>query len=244
LLFCPEFRGFMLGIKNLKALVHESLQEQVNDLPRLTPSSHTLKITGYDAKAVVLDAILVFLLIIKVYPLVLKKVQRVTLPVFGLIIFGFILIYLTRHPVATANVQTVAQSSHLPVIQETIKTNAAPKFQWPVGGTMSQRFWWGHRGIDIPNAIGTPVRPLAKGRVVLAGWDGGYGYSVVVKHADGFTSRYAHLAVVLVKVNDEVSETTFVGTVGATGVVTGAHLHFELLWHEESVDPEQFLPEK
>lgn len=234
----------MLGIKNLRTLVRKSLEEQVNDLPRLTPNAHTLKITGYDSKAVILDAILVFLFVIKAYPAVAKKIQRVTFPVLGLILFTLILIYLTRHPVATANVQTVAQPTKLATIKESIKTNAAPNFQWPINGALSQKFWWGHTGIDIPNAIGTSVFPVAEGKVVLASWDGGYGNSVVIKHADGFTSRYAHLANILVKVGDDVEATRVVGTVGATGIVTGAHLHLELIWHDEKVDPEQFLPSR
>ena len=233
----------MLGITNLRALIKKSLDEQVNDLPRTTPNAHTLKTTGYDARAVVLDAILVFLFLSKVYPTVAKKVKKAASPLTAAFILVLVFFILSHTPLAAANVQAGTSTNQLPVISESIKTNAAPLFKWPVGGYISQHFWFGHRAVDLPNPIGTAVQPVAEGVVIFAGWEkDGYGNSIVIQHADGFSSRYAHLSKIFVKVGSKVDSKTIIADTGASGQVTGPHLHFELLWYGVQVDPEKFLP--
>lgn len=98
-----------------------------------------------------------------------------------------------------------------------------------------------HGGIDLAAAYGTEVPAAAAGTVVTAGEQGGYGLTVVVRHAGGFESRYAHLASLDVKPGDTVAQGQQVGRVGSTGRSTGPHLHFEVAQAGRRVDPEQFV---
>ena len=82
----------------------------------------------------------------------------------------------------------------------------------------------------------------ASGRVVSAGPAGDYGLSVVVEHADGLRTRYAHLSSVLVGAGDDVTEGQAVGLAGHSGRATGTHLHFEVIGAGGNpLDPEQFV---
>jgi murein DD-endopeptidase MepM/ murein hydrolase activator NlpD len=86
-----------------------------------------------------------------------------------------------------------------------------------------------HDGFDIAKPWGTPVLPARSGKVVEAGWTEGYGMLIVIRHADGATTRYGHLSKILVKVGDVVQRgKTLIGRVGSTGLSTGPHLHFEV----------------
>jgi murein DD-endopeptidase MepM/ murein hydrolase activator NlpD len=86
-----------------------------------------------------------------------------------------------------------------------------------------------HLGIDIPKPYGTPVFPSRSGIVVEQGWHEGYGLLVIIRHPDGFTTRYGHLSRILVKVGQLVQRgRTLIGKVGSTGISTGPHLHFEM----------------
>jgi murein DD-endopeptidase MepM/ murein hydrolase activator NlpD len=86
-----------------------------------------------------------------------------------------------------------------------------------------------HDGFDIPRPWGTPVYPSRSGRVVYAGWMGGYGNLIILRHSDGATTRYGHLSKILVKVGEFVVRgRTLIGRVGSTGLSTGPHLHFEV----------------
>jgi murein DD-endopeptidase MepM/ murein hydrolase activator NlpD len=85
-----------------------------------------------------------------------------------------------------------------------------------------------HTGVDLAASSGSPVSPAARGTVIAAGYDGPYGYKVVVQHDDRSTTWYAHLSSISVNVGDRVSNSSTLGTVGSTGNVTGPHLHLEL----------------
>ncbi|MDQ0994283.1 peptidoglycan DD-metalloendopeptidase family protein [Streptomyces sp. V3I7] len=85
-----------------------------------------------------------------------------------------------------------------------------------------------HTGVDFPVPTGTSVHAVAAGRVVDAGWGGSYGYQVVIRHADGRYSQYAHLSAISVRTGQEVSVGRRIGRSGATGNATGPHLHFEV----------------
>jgi murein DD-endopeptidase MepM/ murein hydrolase activator NlpD len=85
-----------------------------------------------------------------------------------------------------------------------------------------------HTGVDFPVATGTSVRAVSSGHVVSAGWGGSYGYQVVVRHADGRYSQYAHLSAISVRAGQNVATGQRIGRSGATGNVTGPHLHFEV----------------
>ena len=98
-----------------------------------------------------------------------------------------------------------------------------------------------HGGIDFVAPEGTAVRATAPGTVVAAGWNGGYGQMVEIRHADGITTRYAHLSAVLVPQGARVAAGNLIGRVGSTGRSTGPHLHYETRRGGEPVDPARFL---
>ena len=73
--------------------------------------------------------------------------------------------------------------------------------------------------------------------MVFSGPNGGYGNSVVIEHANGVSTRYAHLSAPLVKVGDQVTDGQRIGLVGHTGRATGPHVHYEVLAQGQAVDP-------
>ncbi|MEU1319970.1 transglycosylase family protein [Streptomyces tibetensis] len=85
-----------------------------------------------------------------------------------------------------------------------------------------------HTGIDFPVPTGTSVKSVAAGSVVSAGWGGSFGYQVVVRHADGRYSQYAHLSAISVRDGQSVSVGQRIGRSGSTGNSSGPHLHFEV----------------
>ncbi|MEU4658526.1 transglycosylase family protein [Streptomyces sp. NPDC023723] len=93
------------------------------------------------------------------------------------------------------------------------------------GSSWSQGY---HTGVDFPVPTGTPVKSVGAGQVVSAGWEGSFGYQVVVRHADGRYSQYAHLSAISVKDGQRVSTGQRLGRSGSTGNSTGPHLHFEV----------------
>lgn len=98
-----------------------------------------------------------------------------------------------------------------------------------------------HAGMDFSARSGTPIRSAGAGKVVRAGWAGGYGRMVVVDHGNGWTTRYAHMRRIAVSVGDKVSAGTVVGQVGSSGRSTGPHLHFEVRKNGKALDPERFI---
>jgi murein DD-endopeptidase MepM/ murein hydrolase activator NlpD len=85
-----------------------------------------------------------------------------------------------------------------------------------------------HRGIDVRAAYGEEIQAAGPGRVVSAGTEGGYGETVVIEHAGGIRTRYAHLSAALVATGQEVAAGQVVGRAGQSGRATGTHLHFEV----------------
>ncbi|UUR08379.1 M23 family metallopeptidase [Sphingomonas glaciei] len=84
-----------------------------------------------------------------------------------------------------------------------------------------------HRGTDFASPAGTPVQAALEGRVMSAGWQGGYGQAVRIAHGDGSTTLYAHLSEIDVSGGQTVPRGAVVGKVGSSGLATGPHLHFE-----------------
>ena len=99
-----------------------------------------------------------------------------------------------------------------------------------------------HSGLDIPAASGTPVRATQNGRVALAEPLYLSGDTVVIDHGLGLYSLYFHLSEIDVKQGDDVSAGALIGRVGATGRVTGPHLHWGLIVNEAKVNPLEILP--
>jgi murein DD-endopeptidase MepM/ murein hydrolase activator NlpD len=98
-----------------------------------------------------------------------------------------------------------------------------------------------HTGQDFRASAGDRVLATASGVVVTAGWNGGYGKMVELRHSNGFTTRYAHLSALLVSVGEKVRIGEAIGRVGSTGRSTGAHLHYETRVDGDAVDPQKFL---
>lgn len=134
-------------------------------------------------------------------------------------------------------------------IPEAIPTG---KFIWPCESPfgISSPYGWRviygktefHLGIDLPNTLGTPILASDGGKVVFAGYSPSYGYNVRIEHADGYSTLYAHLSKVTVRVGDKVYQGQQIGKMGNTGVSYGSHLHFEVRINNQNVDPELFLP--
>jgi murein DD-endopeptidase MepM/ murein hydrolase activator NlpD len=99
-----------------------------------------------------------------------------------------------------------------------------------------------HTGLDLGARAGTPIHAAGGGRVVRAEMVSGYGNMVVIDHGGGLETRYAHMQGFSVKEGDVVQPGTVVGQVGATGRVTGPHLHFEVRRDGHPVDPTQEMP--
>ena len=85
-----------------------------------------------------------------------------------------------------------------------------------------------HAGLDFPADTGTAVTAAAAGRVAFAGYDDGWGLTIVLDHGNAVRTRYAHLSATLVSPGASVAAGTLVGRVGSTGAATGPHLHFEV----------------
>ncbi len=122
---------------------------------------------------------------------------------------------------------------------------------WPTRGWLSSRFGYRaspfnnkkefHRGIDISARRGAPVISPANGLVVFNGWKRGYGRVIVVKHARGFKTKYAHLKKSLVKKGQYVKKGTKIGLVGNSGRTTGSHLHYEVHLNNAAVNPLRYI---
>lgn len=123
------------------------------------------------------------------------------------------------------------------------------QFIWPLAdvSVLTSVFGlrWGeiHPGLDMPVPRGTIVRAAKDGRVIAAGYAGGYGKEVVIEHRNNFITRYAHNSVNFVKVGDLVRKGQAIALVGTSGRSTGPHLHFEIRLNEIPLDPLDFLPE-
>lgn len=99
-----------------------------------------------------------------------------------------------------------------------------------------------HSGLDIPAATGTPVYAAQNGRIALAEPLYLSGNTVVIDHGLGLYTSYFHLSAISVKEGDDVSAGALIGRVGATGRVTGPHLHWGLIVNEAKVNPLEILP--
>lgn len=116
---------------------------------------------------------------------------------------------------------------------------ASGAFVWPTGGTITQRFAWYHKGIDIANNSAPAILAADSGRVIVAGWVDNYGFGnrVVIDHGNGFRTLYGHLSQVWVVPGQTVNRGDAVGKMGTTGRSTGIHLHFEVTQNGTYLNP-------
>ena len=100
-----------------------------------------------------------------------------------------------------------------------------------------------HPAIDIDGEEGDPVYAADNGVIVYAGWnDWGYGNVVVINHANGWQTLYAHLSAYYVSCGQLIFQGNPIGTIGTTGKSTGPHLHFEMMYNAVRVNPHDYLP--
>ncbi|TDT61282.1 M23 family metallopeptidase [Fonticella tunisiensis] len=116
---------------------------------------------------------------------------------------------------------------------------------WPLSGRFTSAFGqrWGefHKGIDLAAPVGTTVSAALSGKVVFSGYRGTYGRLIIVDHGNGMETYYAHLSKSLVSVGQNVKRGQAIAKVGATGRVTGPHLHFEIRFNSVPVNPLSYL---
>lgn len=112
-------------------------------------------------------------------------------------------------------------------------------------GNFKVSSYWGdgrnHKAIDLAANKGTAIYAAAAGTVVSAGWDGNYGYSVLIDHGNGLKTRYAHASALYVKTGAVVGQGDVVAAVGSTGYSTGNHLHFEVIINGTRVNPAPYI---
>lgn len=124
-------------------------------------------------------------------------------------------------------------------------------FIWPCNGPITSPFGYRthpifgttiyHSGIDIGVDYNTPIHAADGGRVILAGWCGGYGNAVIIDHGNGLQTLYGHNTSVAVSEGQTVSQGQVIAYSGSTGYSTGPHCHFEVRRNGEAVDPMGYL---
>lgn len=127
------------------------------------------------------------------------------------------------------------------------KMGATPS-SWPIRGKIASFFgyraapWFGfHSGVDITARYGAPAKAAADGTVVFVGWRNGYGMTVEIAHANGFSTLYAHNSKYAVAVGQKIKRGDVVCYVGTTGWTTGPHLHYEVQRFGKPLNPTAFL---
>lgn len=124
-------------------------------------------------------------------------------------------------------------------------------FIWPASGRFTSPFGYRihpisrtrrmHTGIDIANSSGTNIAASQNGKVIFTGYQGSYGKLIVIRHANGMETAYAHLSRISVSVGDTVTQGQSIGKMGSTGGSTGSHLHFEIRKNGTAVNPMSYL---
>lgn len=112
-------------------------------------------------------------------------------------------------------------------------------YGWRIHPITGRRLF--HDGIDIAANSGNGVYVYTDGRVIQAGWNGGYGLSILVDHGNGLRTRYAHLSKIYVKVGQRIKTGARIGAIGSTGNSTGPHLHFEVIKNGQTKNPLNYI---
>ncbi len=130
-----------------------------------------------------------------------------------------------------------------------VNVNGVPFTVSPVTGNISSRYGANesirnhtHKGLDIASSNGTSIFAVADGTVTYAQYNnGGYGNLVIISHANGVETYYAHCSKLFVSKGQSVSAGTVIGAVGSTGNSTGNHLHFEIRINGQYVNPQNYV---
>ncbi len=126
-------------------------------------------------------------------------------------------------------------------------TGAPGSFSWPASGPITDPFgmrmhpithqWKMHSGMDIGAPMGSTITAAAGGKIIYAGWEGGYGNTIIIDHGGNTSTLYGHCSQLFVSEGQEVQRGQAIGAVGSTGESTGPHLHFEIRINGVPVDP-------
>jgi len=135
-------------------------------------------------------------------------------------------------------------------LQEKKRLDFTPSIM-PTIGYLTSGFGWRkspftgkrhfHRGVDVVNKLGTPVKSTAEGKVVFAGTMEYWGNCVFISHRDGIISKYGHLNSFDVAPGQEVKRGEVIGYIGMSGRTTGPHLHYQIEIRDKAVNPLQFV---
>ena len=125
------------------------------------------------------------------------------------------------------------------------------RLSWPLLGSLRSRFGYRrhpihrtylmHTGLDISGGMGAPIRAADGGRVIFAGWRGGYGKVIMIYHGGTLVTLYGHMSGYATNTGQNVQKGQVIGYVGSTGYSTGPHLHFETRVNGVPVDPMGYL---
>ncbi len=143
---------------------------------------------------------------------------------------------------STGQTNTVNQASSVSQTSNQTTANASDLDEpsgAPVNGVLTQGYHDGHYGLDLGVPTGTDVKSTMNGKVVYAGWnDQGYGNLVIVQNGP-YETYYGHLSSVPVQVGQEVQAGSVIGISGSTGNSTGPHVHYEIRYNDQTIDPTQ-----
>ncbi|MEB3244631.1 MAG: M23 family metallopeptidase [Vampirovibrionales bacterium] len=125
----------------------------------------------------------------------------------------------------------------LPPVRRHVAGLMTPMHRFVFSSPFGMRSGRMHRGVDFAAPVGTPIYAAGDGVITAAGWDSGYGQAILVKHANGTVTRYAHCSQIYVSRGQRVLQGQRIAAVGNTGHSTGAHLHFEVLENGVAQNP-------
>jgi murein DD-endopeptidase MepM/ murein hydrolase activator NlpD len=142
----------------------------------------------------------------------------------------------------SADSRTAALNHDLPVVAlPAPKIWVLPIHSYTVTSYFGQRWGVLHSGVDLGAPTGTPFYAAAAGTVILARWNAGYGYNVMIDHGAGILSVYGHSSKLLVKEGQQVRAGQNIALVGDTGHSFGSHLHFEIRRDNRPIEPLVFM---
>ncbi|BFO17452.1 M23 family metallopeptidase [Streptomyces sp. KM77-8] len=150
-----------------------------------------------------------------------------------------------EQPAEQSSPDTTAQNANASAYSSPVPSAGSLGTAYKVAGGMWSSGY--HTGVDFSIPTGTSLKAVGAGTVVSAGWGGAYGNQVVIKLNDGYYAQYAHLSSLSVSAGQTVTAGQQVGLSGATGNVTGPHLHFEIRTspnYGSDVDPVSYLRSK
>lgn len=158
---------------------------------------------------------------------------------------GFVLLLAVVSSIFSSNLDNIGGPFTLNLDPPQLNVDLTTKnlSQIPIDFTYESRgFSWYHSGVDLVASTGTIVRPIMPGQVKeVERWWTGYGHFVLVDHDYGYESLYSHLSEIKVNTGDKVDLSTIIGESGNTGFSTGPHLHLEVRYKGQAINPAEII---